>query len=104
MTAQATTLRQHGNAYNIFILVLTVFSLALMVLLLLPVDAETRQLLNVYDNAVCVIFLIDFTYNITGSRPQVRLLHPPAWLARPDGVDPELRRSSSSPPCSASRG
>ena len=91
MTAQPVTLRQHGNAYNIFILVLTVFSLALMVLLLLPVDAETRQLLNVYDNAICVIFLVDFTYNITGSRPEVRLLHPPARLARPDGVHPELR-------------
>ena len=70
MTAQATTLRQHGNAYNIFILVLTLFSLALMVLLLLPVNAETRQLLTVYDNAVCVIFLIDFAYNITGAQPR----------------------------------
>ena len=38
LTAQAPTLREHGNAYNIFILVLTIFSLALMVLLLLPVD------------------------------------------------------------------
>ena len=43
MTAQAPVLRQHGNAYNIFILVLTVFSLALMVLLLLPLDqADAR--------------------------------------------------------------
>ena len=71
MTAQAPVLRVHGNAYNIFILVLTIFSLALMALLVIPwVDPETRQLLNVYDNAVCVIFLIDFTYNITGARPR----------------------------------
>ena len=71
MTAQAPVLREHGNAYNIFILVLTIFSLALMALLVIPwVDPETRQLLNVYDNAVCVIFLIDFTYNITGARPR----------------------------------
>ena len=71
MTAQAPVLREHGNAYNIFILVLTIFSLALMALLVIPwVDPETRQLLNVYDNAVCVIFLIDFAYNITGARPR----------------------------------
>ena len=77
----ATTLRQHGNAYNIFILVLTLFSLALMVVLLLPVNAETRQLLNVYDNACCVIFLIDFTYNITGSRPKSGyFIHQRGWL------------------------
>ena len=38
MTAQAPVYREHGNAYNIFILVLTVFSLALMVLLFMPMD------------------------------------------------------------------
>ena len=70
MTAQAPVLRQHGNAYNIFILVLTIFSLALMVLLLLPVDPNTRDLLTLYDNAVCVIFLADFVYNLSGSRPR----------------------------------
>ena len=31
MTAPAPVLREHGNAYNIFILVLTLFSLAIMV-------------------------------------------------------------------------
>ena len=31
MTAEAPVLRRHGNAYNIFILVLTIFSLAIMV-------------------------------------------------------------------------
>ena len=82
MTAQAPVLREHGNAYNIFILVLTIFSLALMALLVIPwVDPETRQLLNVYDNAVCVIFLIDFTYNITGARPRsAYFVHQRGWL------------------------
>ncbi|HEV8403744.1 MAG TPA: ion transporter [Candidatus Limnocylindrales bacterium] len=68
--AQAPAFREHGNAYNIFILVLTVFSLAIMVLLLLPVSDAERELLLVYDNAVCVIFLIDFTMNITAARPK----------------------------------
>jgi voltage-gated potassium channel len=70
MTADAPTLRQHGNAYNIFILVLTLFSLVLMVLLLLPFNQTTRDLLLVYDNAVCVIFLVDFAMNLAGSKPK----------------------------------
>ena len=50
----------HGNAYNIFILVLTVASLVLMVLLLLPLSPATLDLLRAYDNAICVVFLVDF--------------------------------------------
>src|SRR5262245_42581634 len=63
-------LREHGNAYNIFILVLTVYSLAIIVLLLLPLPQPVRDLLNVYDNVVCVIFLADFAYNLAGSHPK----------------------------------
>ena len=70
MTAQAPVLRRHGNAYNIFILVLTIYSLALMVLLILPLDEGTHELVVVYDNAICVVFLIDFVYNLAGSRPR----------------------------------
>ena len=51
-------------AYSIFILVLTIMSLAIMVLLLLPLDAATIQVLTVYDNIACVIFLIDFAINL----------------------------------------
>jgi voltage-gated potassium channel len=70
MTADKPVLAQHGNAYNIFILVLTVFSLALMVLLLLPVSQAERDLLLVYDNVVCGIFLLDFIVNLRGSKPK----------------------------------
>ena len=70
MTAQAPVLRTHGNAYNIFILVLTIFSLAIMVLLFLPITQAERDLLMMYDNAVCVVFLIDFAFNLSGSKPK----------------------------------
>jgi voltage-gated potassium channel len=70
MTAQAPLLRTHGNSYNIFILVLTIFSLAIMVLLLLPLDEETQTLLRMYDNAICFVFLGDFVFNLTGARPR----------------------------------
>ena len=70
MTEAAPRLAQHGNAYNIFILVLTVFSLAVMVLLLLPISQASRDLLTLYDNVICVIFLIDFAFNLAGAKPK----------------------------------
>ncbi len=75
MTAQPTAEQarsgpKHSNAYNIFILVLTILSLAIMVLLLLPINEETRNLLTVYDNLVCIVFLIDFATNLAGSHPR----------------------------------
>ena len=70
MTAQIPVQRAHGNAYNIFILVLTIYSLGLMVLLFMPLDPDTRSLVTLYDNAICVIFLIDFGINLAGSHPK----------------------------------
>jgi voltage-gated potassium channel len=55
---------EHGNAYNIFILVLTVMSLAIMVLLVLPINSATLDLLTFYDNLICVIFLTDFVVTL----------------------------------------
>jgi len=52
---------RQSNAYELFILVVTILSLAIMVALVLPtLSPATRQLLNIYDNAICFIFLFDF--------------------------------------------
>jgi len=67
MTQETAPTRQHSNAYNIFILVLTILSLAVMVVMLLPLSEATLQLLSVYDNLICVIFLIDFALNLFGA-------------------------------------
>ena len=62
---------QHvSNAYSIFILVLTVFALAIMVLLLLPLDEATDTALLFYDNLICVVFLVDFATNLANSHPK----------------------------------
>lgn len=58
---------RHSNAYNLFILLLTEFSLILMVLLLLPLDRETLILLQFYDILICLIFLVDFFTNLRGA-------------------------------------
>jgi len=66
----APVARTHGNAYEIFILVLTVMSLIVMALVILPLSPATHETLLWFDNAICFVFLADFLYNITGSRPR----------------------------------
>src|SRR3954471_2937096 len=72
MTAPNRTagLAVHGNAYNIFILVLTIFSLVVMALLVMPVPPAVRDLLETYDAVICVLFLGDFAYNLARSAPK----------------------------------
>jgi voltage-gated potassium channel len=59
---------QHSNSYNIFILVLTVMSLTIMALLILPLPDNVHEALNVYDNLICVVFLGDFAMNMARSK------------------------------------
>lgn len=69
MTAPARGAARHGNAYEIFILVLTLVSLLLMALQLLPLDENTHFLVTFYDNVACFIFLGNFTYNMARDGP-----------------------------------
>lgn len=81
MEQQTGTTLKHSNAYNIFILVLTVLSLVIMVVMLLPLSDATISLLQVYDNLICVIFLIDFFLNLRGSSPKsAYFIHERGWL------------------------
>jgi voltage-gated potassium channel len=79
--APAPVIRTHGNAYNIFILVLTLLSLGVMVLLLLPLSQAVHDALYFYDNLLCFVFLGDFLYNLTGSKPRREyLVERRGWL------------------------
>jgi voltage-gated potassium channel len=79
--AAAPRVRSHGNAYEIFILVLTVMSLIVMALVILPLSPATHETLLWFDNAICFVFLADFVYNITGSRPRREyFIHRGGWL------------------------
>ncbi len=64
MTTAMASPRKHSNAYNLFILVLTIVSLVIMVVMFLPLSDATIGLLQVYDNLICIIFLIDFFSNL----------------------------------------
>ena len=48
-----------------------------MVVMLLPLSEPTLMLLGVYDTLICIIFLIDFFFNLRGSQ-EIRLLPPGA--------------------------
>lgn len=81
MTQETAKLRKASNAYNIFILILTVLSLAVMVVLLLPLSDATYKLLSFYDNLICVIFLIDFALNMIGaSKKSDYFIRERGWL------------------------
>jgi voltage-gated potassium channel len=59
--SQEPTTHEYSNAYELFILVITIYSLLIMVALLLPnLSPATVTVLQVYDNAICVLFLFDF--------------------------------------------
>src|SRR5262245_34584551 len=65
MEDRAEERAQESNAYELFILVLTVYSLLIMVWLLLPwLSPATLHGLSVYDNAICVVFLLDFGWRM----------------------------------------
>lgn len=97
----APVTRTHGNAYEIFILALTLLSLLVMVLLLMPVDQPVRDTLTFYDNLICVVFLVDFAYNLTGSHPRREyFIRRRGWLDLMGSMRPSA--SFVSPACSAS--
>ena len=84
--------RIHDNAYEIFILVLTVMSLIVMALVILPLSPATHETLLWFDNAICVVFLADFAVQHHRLEAAERVLHPPPGLAGPAGLDPDPRR------------
>src|SRR3954453_13776858 len=81
MPTGTVSVRHHGNAYEIFILVVTVLSLLVMLAILLPVSEQTLTALEFWDNFICLIFLADFAYNLSGSHPRrAYFLHQRGWL------------------------
>ena len=71
----------HNNAYNLFIMLLTIFSLLLMGLLLLPLDRDTLRLLHFYDILMCLVFLFDFLINLkSAQRKTDYLINERGWL------------------------
>ena len=81
MSTQPDDAPKKSNAYEMFILVLTVLSLVVMVALLLPLNDATIKLLTIYDNAICVVFLLDFAMNLARSNPKrAYLVDRRGWL------------------------
>ena len=102
-SAEASEPPRESNAYSIFMLVLTVISLGIMVLLILPLDAATLDVLRVYDNLICVVFLIDFAVRLRGIAPEAGLLHHEPGLARPYRLRSELRLLPGAAVCSVGK-
>jgi voltage-gated potassium channel len=81
MAEMSTPLDRHSNSYNMFIFVLTILSLAIMVVMLLPISPETLHLLEFYDNIICFIFLFDFFSNLAAApKKSDYLIKERGWL------------------------
>jgi len=81
-TAELSSTELHSSTYNVFILVLTIFSLGIMLLLLLPrLSTETKTTLQFIDTMICIIFLGDFISSLRRA-PDNRayFLHQGGWL------------------------
>ena len=78
MTRQVIREPHHSTSYEIFILVLTLLSLGVMALLLLPLNQATIDLLTFYDNLICFVFLFDFAAQPRRHAAPARVLHPRA--------------------------
>lgn len=71
----------HGLRYELFILALTIYSLVIMGLLVLPLQPATIELLQAYDNLICCVFLVDFAARLRVSHPRRQyLIHERGWL------------------------
>ncbi len=71
----------NSNAYELFILVLTLLSLGIMVLLLLPSQPAMGELLQTYDNLICFVFLLDFGLRLkVASSPAEYFVRERGWL------------------------
>lgn len=67
--------------YQLFILALSLYALAaLSVEVLFPVGAETRQILEISDAAVCVLFLADFLYQLASAPDRWAYFRRWGWL------------------------
>jgi voltage-gated potassium channel len=60
MTQGFSSAPRRSNAYNMFILVMTMVSLVIMVAMFLPLDEATIEMLQAYDVLICFFFLTDF--------------------------------------------
>ena len=70
-----------SQSYELFVLVLTVMSLAVMVATVLPVSDSTRRMLQFFDNTICVFFLFDFARRLRRSSPRsAYLVGERGWL------------------------
>ena len=90
----------HGSSYELFILALSVLSILNLVLLLLPIGSDVKQIVFIVDAGLTLIFLSDFLLRLFSARVEVRLLLPRSRLARPAGEPPGAADSSASSGCS----
>ena len=76
MTAPTTPKRIKNQGWELFLLGLSVFSIANVVIALVAIDPEIVEIVSIVDAVACAIFLVDFLYRL-GAAPDR-----PAYMIR----------------------
>lgn len=77
----AHTPKEPRTSYLVFILVLSILAvLGLVVERLVPLDPEQRKVLEMFDWALCAVFLFDFLVTLRRSENRLRYLATWGWL------------------------
>jgi voltage-gated potassium channel len=76
MTAPTTPKRIKNQGWELFLLGLSIFSIANVVIALLAIDPEVIEIVSIVDTVACAIFFVDFLYRL-GAAPDR-----PAYMLR----------------------
>lgn len=69
------------DPYELFMLALNVLAISSLILdSFLPLDAGTRELLDLADLGLCAVFFIDFCLNLVHARDRLRYLRTWGWI------------------------
>src|SRR5687767_13142910 len=80
-TMRTRPLAVRHPGYQVFMLALCVYALVIMALrVALPISESTRTILEYADNAVCVLFLVDFILSLYVAPDRWTYLRTWGWL------------------------
>lgn len=74
------SLRVRNPSWELFVLALTIVSLVNIVLVVLPLDDDSRNVVLVVDATLCLVFLADFLYRLRTAESKRGYMRRAGWL------------------------
>ena len=72
---------ENGSGYELFILGISLLAVSLLLVeFVVPLEQETRRLIQWVDHALCALFFVDFVRNVATAPDRWRYLRTTGWL------------------------